>query len=158
MENTCKPIIVKVFGNKSSEFIECLSIRRKVFIEEQRISEELEVDDNDKHSYHYLLMIDESKSKQLSIGTARWRITEYGIKLERFAVVKEYRNRGYGKFILMHILNDTIPLGKRIYLHAQETAVNFYKNNGFEILGNPFIEAGIKHYKMVYTSKLLKIT
>jgi len=153
MKNKYKFIIVKTFGNKASEFIKCLLIRRRVFIEEQEISEDIEVDDHDEHSYHYLLLINESESKQLPVATGRWRITEHGIKLERFAVLKEYRNNGYGKVILEHILSDTVSLGKTIYLHSQETAAYFYKKNGFEIVGDSFIEADIKHYKMVYTSK-----
>jgi len=153
MEHTYKYIVVKTFGNKTSEFLKCLLIRRKVFIEEQCISEDIEVDTHDEHSYHYLLMINESNEKQIPVATGRWRITEKGIKLERFAVLKEYRNQGYGKHILDNILSDTIPFQKTIYLHSQDTAIHFYLKNGFEIEGEPFFEANIKHYKMVYKNQ-----
>lgn len=146
-------LIVKTFGNKTSDFIKCLLIRRRVFIEEQSIDESIEADEHDEHSYHYMLLLNASKEKQIPIGTARWRPTEKGIKLERFAVLKEYRNKGFGKIILNTILEDIIPLNKPIYLHAQDTAVNFYLKNGFKIEGKDFLEAKLKHYKMNYTNE-----
>lgn len=150
--NNYKYIIVKTFGNKTTEFLKCLLIRRKVFIEEQCISEDIEVDEYDEHSYHYLLLVNESDEKQIPVATGRWRITDKGIKLERFAVLKDYRNLGYGKHILDSILSDTIIFNKTIYLHAQEGSVNFYLKNGFKIEGNSFIEANINHYKMIFKS------
>ncbi len=143
-------IIVKIFGNNSPDFLKCLHVRRKVFIEEQCISEEIEVDEHDHHSYHYLLLLNETNEKQKAIGTARWRITNEGIKLERLAVLKEYRNKGYGKVILLNILEDILPLNKKIYLHSQDTAVKFYLKNGFIIEGDSFLEADITHYKMIF--------
>lgn len=150
--NNYKYIIVKTFGNKTNDFLKCLLIRRKVFIEEQCISEDIEVDEHDKHSYHYLLLVNQSDEKQIPVATGRWRITDKGIKLERFAVLKDYRNMGYGKHILDNILSDTIVFNKPIYLHSQDIAVNFYLKNGFKIDGEAFLEAGIKHFKMIFNA------
>lgn len=146
-------LIVKTFGHKTADFIKCLLIRRKVFIEEQSIDESIEADEHDAHAYHYMLLLNTSNEKQTPIGTARWRITDKGVKLERFAVLKEYRNKGFGKIILDTILTDVIPLNKPIYLHAQDSAVNFYLKNGFKIEGKDFIEADLKHYKMNFTNE-----
>jgi predicted GNAT family N-acyltransferase len=140
--------ISKFFGNNSDNFFKCLQIRKKVFIEEQNVPEEIEADEHDKNSHHYLLILND---KQLPIGTARWRITDKGIKLERFAILPEYRNKGYGQIILNEVLNDVLSFEKTIYLHAQESAVAFYLKNNFIIEGSLFIEANIKHYKMVYS-------
>ncbi len=153
MKNEKNYLIVKTFGNKSADFVKCLLIRRKVFIEEQSIDENIEADEHDAHSYHYMLLLDTSKEKQTPIGTARWRNTDKGIKLERFAVLKEYRNKGYGTIILDTILKDVLPLNKPIYLHAQDSAVQFYLKNGFTIEGSNFLEANLKHYKMNYSNK-----
>jgi predicted GNAT family N-acyltransferase len=118
-------------------------IRRKVFVEEQKVSREEEYDSFEESSIHYLVFLNETP-----IGTARWRITKEGIKLERFAVLKEYRNTRAGGAVLKQVLEDVIPLDKKIYLNAQITAINFYLKAGFVKEGNEFIEANIRHYKM----------
>ena len=118
-------------------------IRRKVFVVEQQVSREEEYDSFEESSVHYVVFVDE-----MPVGTARWRITKDGIKLERFAVLKEFRNSGAGTAVLKQVLNDVKPLGKKIYLNAQITAVNFYLKEGFITEGDEFIEANIRHYKM----------
>jgi predicted GNAT family N-acyltransferase len=118
-------------------------IRRKVFVVEQEVSREEEYDSFEESSIHYLVFVDE-----VPVGTARWRITRDGIKLERFAVLKEYRNSGAGTAVLKEVLKDVKPLGKKIYLNAQITAINFYLKESFVTEGDEFIEANIRHYKM----------
>ena len=118
-------------------------IRRKVFVVEQQVSREEEYDSFEESSIHYLVSVNE-----VAVGTARWRITKDGIKLERFAVLSEYRNSGAGTAVLKQVLNDVKPLGKKIYLNAQITAINFYLKEGFVTEGDEFIEANIRHYKM----------
>src|SRR5947209_5953655 len=88
-------------------------IRRKVFEEEQKVSREEEFDGYDELSRHYLVFQD-----KIPVGTARWRKTDKGIKLERFAVLKEHRNSGTGGAVLQAVLNDVTPLMEKIYLHA----------------------------------------
>lgn len=120
-------------------------IRQKVFVEEQKVDAREEYDEHEDESTHYLVYKDD-----LPVGTARWRFKEGGIKLERFAVLKEHRNSGAGAAVLAEVLKDVIPHGKQIYLNAQVTAVNFYKRAGFEAVGDLFYEANIAHYKMIY--------
>jgi predicted GNAT family N-acyltransferase len=120
------------------------AIRRKVFVEEEGVDPKLEYD-REEEAHHYLLLIAEKP-----IATARWRETEKGIKLERFAVLPEFRNRGLGQIILKEVLKDVIPLGKKIYLHSQLRAVSFYKRNGFMKEGPIFYEANMGHYLMTY--------
>ena len=119
-------------------------IRRTVFVVEQQVSREEEYDSFEESSIHYLVYVDEEPA-----GTARWRITKDGIKLERFAVLKEYRNSGAGTAVLKQVLKEVKPLGKKIYLNAQITAINFYLKENFVTEGDEFIEANIRHYKMV---------
>jgi len=117
-------------------------IRRKVFVDEQGVDSTLEYN-NEEQSNHYLLFL-----AGKPIATARWRETEKGIKLERFAVLPEFRNRGFGEIILKEVLKDVKPSGKTIYLHSQSRAVPFYERNGFMKEGEMFVEAGIEHYYM----------
>jgi predicted GNAT family N-acyltransferase len=121
------------------------SIRQRVFVDEQKVSREEEYDEHEDESVHYLLMVDKQPA-----GTARWRFTDKGIKLERFAVLPEFRNSGAGSSLVKTVLADVIPHQKLIYLHAQVAAMNLYKRAGFLPEGELFYEANIPHYKMIY--------
>ncbi|MNC99759.1 hypothetical protein D3C83_181530 [compost metagenome] len=55
-----------------------------------------------------------------------------------------------GRTILLRVLDDVIPLNKKIYLNAQVAAMNFYAREGFVAEGEMFMEAGIQHFKMVF--------
>jgi len=127
----------------SSEDIRtALDIRYKVFVEEQDVPFDDEQEGFDPESHHYLAFINEQP-----LGAARWRHTNNGIKLERFAVLQEYRGQGIGKSLVQYIVND-LPADKRIYLHAQIQVVEFYIKLGFQKIGDLFDESGIDHYEM----------
>ncbi len=120
------------------------AIRTKVFIEEQHVDPEIEYEFEEEGNY-YLLYYNKEP-----VATARWRKTNKGIKLERFAMLKEYRNKGLGKKLLDAVLEDTIPFGEKIYLHSQVIAINYYKRSGFVAEGEHFWEANIEHVLMKY--------
>ncbi len=121
------------------------AIRKKVFVIEQKVDPDLEYDEFEDNAQHYLVYLDKNP-----VATARRRETEKGIKLERFAVLKDFRNKGIGTELLKFVLKDVIPLSKYIYIHSQINALNFYLRNGFKIKGSKFIEADIEHYFMRY--------
>ena len=121
----------------------CLSIRRKVFVEEQNIPENIEMNDELVQSIYMCAILDKKY-----VGTARYRETSSGIKLERFAVLKEYRGLGVGKALVKFIL-DNLDQDQDIYLHAQEAVVDFYLLLGFKKVNDRFYEAEIPHWKMI---------
>ena len=89
---------LSVFNFKKSDeksFQLARSIREIVFVIEQEVDEAEEFDEFEDESIHYLLMLNDK-----AIATARWRIIGEKTKLERFAMLKEYRNKGYGTLIL----------------------------------------------------------
>jgi predicted GNAT family N-acyltransferase len=134
---------VKRFLFSDPELAEqAFAIRRKVFVEEEGVDPELEYD-QEEEAHHYLLLLGGK-----ALATARWRETEKGIKLERFAVLPEFRNRGLGGIILKEVLNDVTSPGKTVYLHSQLRAVPFYERHGFVKEGEIFYEAGMGHYLM----------
>ncbi len=135
-------INVKYIDN-DKEIDICLSIRRKVFVEEQNIPENIEMDDELVQSICVCAILD----KQY-VGTARYRETSSGIKLERFAVLKEHRGLGVGKALVKFILNN-LDQDQDIYLHAQEAVVDFYLLLGFKKVNDRFYEAEIPHWKMI---------
>lgn len=129
--------------NTQNEKNECMSIRRSVFIEEQNIPEMIELDDSVIKSTNFLAIYDGN-----FIGTARYRITNLGIKLERFAVLKDYRGVGAGKSLVRFIIKS-IKSRSIIYLHAQEPVIKFYTKLGFTPVGDIFYEADIPHKKLI---------
>ena len=78
-----------------------LTIRKDVFIRGLNIPEHLEIDENEDVATYVLAYI-----KNNPVGTARWRKTEKGIKLERFAVLDKYRSNGIGAKMTKFILNN----------------------------------------------------
>lgn len=121
------------------------NIRKQVFVLEQGVDPKLEMDPFDKDAIHFLLLINGT-----AIGTARWRITKLGVKLERFAILKAYRKSGYGSELVKAVLSDVSSSNEVIYLNSQLNAVSFYKKLGFEPQGSMFEEAGIQHFKMLF--------
>jgi predicted GNAT family N-acyltransferase len=119
-------------------------IRKKVFIEEQKVDPDLEYE-HEEESVHFLALADGNAA-----GASRWRKTEKGIKLERFAVLKEYRKQHVGRSLLQAMLKDIPPGPELVYLHAQTAAEAFYLHNGFVRKGAAFEEAGLSHYLMVW--------
>lgn len=120
------------------------AIRRVVFVEEQACPEDIEWE-FEEESVHYIAL-----ENGIPVGTARWRETDKGVKLERFAVLKDFRNKEVGKALLLRLIEETNKFNQKRYLHAQLPAKNFYLRHGFVPVGEHFWEAGIEHVKMVY--------
>lgn len=120
-------------------------IRSKVFISEQNIPEFEEFDEFDTSAVHFIAFYG-----QVPVGTARYRETDFGIKIERFAILKEYRHKVIGTRIMQAVLKEILPLAKKIYIHAQVESKRFYEKLSFVTTGAPFMEAGIPHIKMVF--------
>ncbi|MBT4728306.1 MAG: GNAT family N-acetyltransferase [Bacteroidetes bacterium] len=133
--------IIKIKHN-SILFEQVRLIRDEVFIEEQKVPVDIEYEFEEESS-HYLAFFEDE-----AIATARYRLTEEGVKLERFATLEEFRNKGIGAAILNKILHDIRKKDKLIYLNAQEFAVPFYEKHGFLVVGDMFMEANIKHFRM----------
>ena len=135
-------IEIKQIDNPS-DLEKAFAIRRQVFCVEQNVSEEIEMDEFDDVATHILAYIDDNP-----VGTARWRFTEEGAKLERFAVLKDARGKGVGEELVEYVVNK-LQGNDCIYLNAQESVIKFYEKFGFEVVGNRFYEADIPHKKMI---------
>jgi predicted GNAT family N-acyltransferase len=125
------------------------TIREKVFVQGQGVPADDEYDQHDRlaTTRHYLALVDGQPA-----GAARWRPTDNGVKLERFAVLDEFRNQGVGQALVQAVLADVhaeVPDAAQVYLHAQLRAIPLYERTGFHKVGDMFEECDIQHYKMV---------
>ena len=119
------------------------SVRRTVFVLEQGVDESEEWDGADPDCRHFIAEDDEGRP----IGTAR--LMPSG-QIGRMAVLAPWRGRGIGA----RLLESAVEAARRasyqsVFLHAQSHAVGFYERAGFEVTGEPFMEAGIEHRAMV---------
>jgi len=117
-------------------------IRFQVFVREQRVPAEIELDDMDAPSLHAIAFENEK-----AIGTGRLLPDGH---IGRMAILKEWRRRGIGAAILKALIEAAERRGDRqIALSAQLHAVEFYRTHGFEPVGDVYEEAGIPHQAMV---------
>ena len=129
------------------EMTNALDVRNKVFVQEQGVNYEDEVViEEEKEAKAFVIYL-----KDKCIGTVRYRLVNNEYKIERFAILKEYRSKGYGRAVMNYFVQ---MLADRfnpcvITLNAQIQVVDFYKSLGFEIASEEFLEAGIRHYKMI---------
>ncbi len=119
-----------------------LRIRRSVFIEEQGVPEDLEIDGHEKEALHFLCA-----KGPAPVGTGRLRKKGPFIKFERIATLREHRGSGVGASLMKAMeahasghFPHLLPV-----MHAQKDAVEFYRKLGWRAFGEEFVEAGIVH-------------
>ena len=131
--------------SSENELAKAFSIRLRVFVREQRVPEEIELDDDDERAIHFLALV-----AGKAVGTARLVMRRGNAKIGRMAVLKSYRRVGIGKKLLKRCIEAANRHGaQNIYLHAQVPVVGFYEAMGFRCVGPVFKEAGIAHRKMI---------
>ena len=118
-----------------------MAVRRAVFIEEQGVAEEEELDGEDASARHFLAEDDRGKP----IGTARLLASG---QIGRMAVLPEWRGREVGARLLDQAVAAAREDGLDVFLHAQTHALGFYERNGFKASGDVFLEADIEHRRM----------
>jgi len=121
-------------------------IRQQVFIDEQKVPEELELDEFDPLAFHALAYLGEQ-----CVGTAR--LIDLGggqSQVGRMAVLANFRGQGIGKQILARLVQTAKEMGfSSIVLHSQVSAIPFYEKHGFIAQGPTYDEAGITHRNMM---------
>ena len=129
----------------AKELKRAFSIRLRVFVREQGVPQEIELDRDDRRGSHFLATL-----RGRAVGTARLVTRNGRAKIGRMAVLKSYRGNGVGKALLQKAIESARKKKVRmIYLHAQVPVIGFYEKMGFHCVGRLFMEAGIPHRKMV---------
>lgn len=127
---------------------QALTIRKKVFVEEQQVPEEEELDSFDvlgDESQHVLLT-----ENNISVGTGRVRLVDGYGKLQRVAILNEYRKHGFGKVIILKLEQLAAEQGAtKAKLDAQVHAIGFYEKLGYSVQSDVFMDAGIEHVLMI---------
>jgi predicted GNAT family N-acyltransferase len=135
---------VKKISSKD-ELAMAFAIRMRVFVREQGVPAEIELDRDDQRALHLL-----ATAGGKAVGTARIVLHSRGAKIGRMAVLKSYRRKGVGNKLLRRAIATARRLGATtIYLHAQVAVIGFYETMGLRCVGPVFDEAGIPHRKMI---------
>ncbi len=138
------PASIQVLSEYTPPWLdEALQVRRIVFVEEQGVASELELDGEDGRALQFL-----ARLGGRSVGTGRLRRVPEGWKLERVAVLPEVRKIGVGRRLAQAML-AAIPPGERALMNAQVQALPFWTQWGFEPEGPRFMEAGIEHQRLI---------
>lgn len=141
---------VETFEPSDSERMrEALAVRFSVFVREQEVPAEIEVDEYDRpeaSSVHALVRDDGGRT----IGTGRFYTREaQTMQIGRMAVLASARGRGAGRMLLDALVAEGRRRGYvRASLHAQTHAIAFYEAAGFTGRGETFLDANIPHVEM----------
>jgi len=132
------------------ELADALEIRRRVFIDEQHVPEDEEIDrfDGDPtttdDAIHVLVSLD-----GVPVGTGRLLLDdppEERAHVGRVAVLAEHRRTGAGRAVMEWLQDEARRLGRPgITLSAQLHAIPFYERLGYVARGDVFLDAGIEH-------------
>lgn len=137
-------IEVKI-ARSAHEREDAFHVRKKVFVEEQGVPINLEIDEFDKLASHFIVYNEEQP-----IGAGRMREINKGIaKVERVCILKEFRGKHLG-FLIMEELEKhaTSEMMNKIILNAQSYAIPFYEKLGYTVNSPEFMDADIPHRAM----------
>jgi predicted GNAT family N-acyltransferase len=137
-------VIIKIVENQK-ELEDAYSVRKTVFVEEQAVPLEEEIDAYENEAEHFV-MYDEGSP----IGAGRFRFVDGYGKVERICVLEKARKTGAGKAIMNAIENHAHKKDiHKLKLNAQTHAIPFYAGLGYEVVSEEFMDAGIPHKTMV---------
>mgnify|MGYP001121051865 CR=1 FL=1 len=121
------------------------SVRRIVFVDEQQVPEEEEIDQFEDDATHIVLY-----DNEVPVGAARLRILDGIGKLERICVLSSSRKNGAGKLLVNKLEELAIEQGvSKLKLNSQTHAIPFYDRLGYETVSDVFMDAGIPHVTMI---------
>ena len=124
----------------------CLDLRAQVFIDEQAVPPDEDLDGLDDTATHLLGRLDGR-----AVATLRLRRVGDVAKVERVCVARDHRGKGLGRALMLAALDHVRawPGLGQVRLGAQIAALEFYAQLGFEAVGPDYLDAGIPHRDMV---------
>jgi hypothetical protein len=143
-------VTVELFDIHDAERLsEVLAIRLRVFVDEQGVPLELEIDEHDRDDFDAVHALAREEDGT-AIGAGRfYELDLSSVKIGRMAVDADRRKCGAGARLLEALIAEAQGRGfTRACLDAQTTAVDFYRRAGFQDDGEPLWDAGILHQPM----------
>ncbi|OTP09485.1 GNAT family acetyltransferase [Enterococcus sp. 10A9_DIV0425] len=142
--------VVHTKDTMSHIYLDAVRIRNQVFVVEQGVPLAREIDQDEAHCIHFVLYSEQNQA----CGTVRLLPLENGkMKVQRMAILSEYRHQGLGQILLREAEDFAKKQGfNTMVLGAQQTAILFYEKLHYTPYGETFIDAGITHQSM--TKKL----
>lgn len=139
-----------IIAKTEKQLNDAFFVRKEVFVKEQHVPEEEEIDQFEDTSEH-IVIYDGGQP----VGAGRWRMKDGHGKLERICVMKSHRSLGVGAVIMQALEKAAAAKGADSFLlHAQTQAVPFYEKQGYRVTsGEEFLDAGIPHLEMVKEHK-----
>ncbi|MFK9095462.1 GNAT family N-acetyltransferase [Bacillus salipaludis] len=135
---------VKIVENQK-ELDDAFTVRKIVFVEEQNVPLEEEIDQFEAEATHFVMY-----QEGAPVGAGRFRVVDGYGKVERICVMKEARKTGAGKAIMSAIEGFADLQGlHKLKLNAQTQAIPFYAGLGYEVVSEEFLDAGIPHKTMI---------
>ncbi|MDP4550844.1 GNAT family N-acetyltransferase [Alkalihalobacillus macyae] len=136
-------MIVKVVES-NNELDDAFKVRNTVFVEEQKVPAELEIDEHENDATHFVAYDD-----RIPVAAGRFRVVDQMAKVERICVLSSYRKTGLGQELINTIEEQAEKLNlSKMKLNAQLSAVGFYNKLGYETVSGEFMDAGIPHVTM----------
>lgn len=135
---------VKIVEN-DQQLEDAFSVRKTVFVDEQQVPEEEEIDAFEDEAKHFVLYDGETP-----VGAGRFRVLDGTGKVERICVLSSHRGKGAGNLIMDAIESYAFEQGiQKFKLNAQTQAIPFYEKLGYEAVSEIFLDAGIPHKTMI---------
>jgi len=133
-----------IVAENDAQYRDALKVREAVFIHEQKVPPELEIDEYEKEAVHFVVYDDGTP-----VGAGRLRNKNGFGKVERICVLPSHRHKKIGSLIMEAIERKAKALGyQTLLLNAQTHAIPFYEKLGYQITSEEFEEAGIPHVEM----------
>ncbi|ENH95912.1 GNAT family acetyltransferase [Gracilibacillus halophilus YIM-C55.5] len=131
--------------NNEKQQQDAFDVRYEVFVNEQNVPEEEEIDRYEEEAIHFV-----GYTNDRAIAASRMRLINSYAKLERICILKDHRGNGYGKDLLLFMEETAKQKGASTSkLHAQTQAEEFYQSLGYEKTSSDvFMDAGIPHVTM----------
>jgi len=128
------------------DILKVMVVRGIVFIEEQKVDWEDEIDEFEKTATHFLGEVD---GQPVAAGRLR-NLKDGWVKVERIAVRPGWRGRGFAQEMVAFLMDFALAQGARKFkMHAQVYLEDFYREFGFRREGGVFVECGIDHILMI---------
>ncbi|MFP7494763.1 GNAT family N-acetyltransferase [Terribacillus saccharophilus] len=133
-----------IVAENSIQQQDAFQVRTLVFVEEQKVPADLEIDELENESIHFVGYED-----GIPGAAGRMRFVDGYAKLERICILKDFRGKRYGNDLMWTMEEEAKKRGmKKAKLNAQIQALPFYERLGYTTVSEEFMDAGIPHKTM----------